>query len=170
MDPKWGNPAAASPPLAPGRVFECENCYTPSFMLIYSSGCKIRTTCLAESASEWTHRLVFYGVDAVGPGRGHHRSDWTAEVDNLSWKVVRRLFNTPDICQSCLSRMLFMERSKQISENSSFSVVSVPGKFVAIGNLCPMWLFIQNLSVSEPRLWLFFRKFTFSGLISLSLT
>lgn len=38
-------------------------------MLICSSGCKIRTTCLAESGSECTDRLVFHGEDAVGPGR-----------------------------------------------------------------------------------------------------
>lgn len=38
-------------------------------MLICSSGCKIRTTCLAESASECADRPVFHGVDAVGPGR-----------------------------------------------------------------------------------------------------
>lgn len=38
-------------------------------MLICSSGCKIRTTCLAVRASECSDRLVFHGVDAVGPGR-----------------------------------------------------------------------------------------------------
>lgn len=38
-------------------------------MLICCAGCKIGTTCLAQSAWESNDRLVFHGVDAVGPGR-----------------------------------------------------------------------------------------------------
>lgn len=63
-------------------------------MLICSSGCKIRTTCLAESASECADRPVFHGVDAVGPGRDTSRLSETPRPTNS----VGEIFQDIDRC------------------------------------------------------------------------
>lgn len=63
-------------------------------MLICSSGCKIRTTCLAETASECADRPVFHGVDAVGPGRDTSRLSETQRPTNS----VGEIFQDIDRC------------------------------------------------------------------------